>query len=62
MKRGTARTEAPRFTIGQTVLTGDSIVTTHAGQVGTVAHTQPSQHSRTLDKYVVQFPSGSCRA
>jgi hypothetical protein len=53
-----ARTEAPRFTIGQTVLICDSIMTTHAGQVGTVSQTQLSRYNRTLYNYEIRFPSG----
>jgi len=35
------------------------MATTHAGEVGLITHVQRSRHSRTLDRYVVAFPSGT---
>ena len=53
-----ARTEGPRFRIGQTVIVGDCIITAHIGEVGSVTRIEAIRYSRTLDKYVIQFSSG----
>jgi hypothetical protein len=52
------RTARPRFGIGQTVLVGDSIMSAHIGETGSVIRIHSSPQGRTLDKYVVQFSSG----
>jgi hypothetical protein len=54
----TRRMLGPRFTVGQTVTIRDCITTIDIGKIGTVISIQANQHSRTLDKYVIQFPTG----